>query len=232
MKTIGMIGGVSWQSTIEYYRIINEVAHQKLGGSHSAKIVMSSVDFEPLVKWGLADNWDKIIGFFVNEVKRIEAAHADFFIVCANTMHKFADHLVKAVNIPMLHIVDVVADEIKKKSLKKVGLLGTNYTMEGDFYPKHLERQGIELVVPNASTRSEINRIIYEELVRGIFSESSRNTYLRAVDSLVENGAEGIVLGCTEIPLLIQQDHIRVPVLDTTKIHAESAAEMALSQRS
>jgi len=227
MKTIGLIGGTSWHSTITYYRIINETVAEKLGGHHSAKIIMSSIDYESIARLAHDNDWNGITTLLSNEAKKLEDAGADFFLICANTLHKVAGNVSDKVNIPLLHIVDATAEEIKRKNLKKVGLLGTTFTMEDASYGKRLSQHGLETIVPDETARKEIHNIIFNELTKGIFTQESRNKYIKIISSLTGNGAQGIILGCTEIPLLICQQDSPIPIFDTTKIHSIAAAEMA-----
>lgn len=229
MKTIGMIGSVSWQATIEYYRIINETVTKRLGGHHCARIVMACADFEDLSGPARADDWDGVAEVLTAQVQKLEKAGADFFIICANTLHKVSDKILTGVRIPMLHIVEATAESIKKKGLTKVSLLGTRFTMEDGFYQRVMDKYGIEILVPEKADRTFIHDSIFDELSLGVFSEKTRQTYLKIIATQIEEGAEGIILGCTEIPLLIQQGHVSAPILDTTRIHAEAAVNMALS---
>lgn len=228
MKTIGLIGGTSWHSTITYYRVINETVAQKLGGHHSAKIIMSSVNYESIAKLAHDNDWKGITTLLSGEAKKLEDAGADFFLICANTLHKVADDVSSKVNIPLLHIVDATAGEIKKNNIKKVGLLGTTFTMEDASYGKRLSQHGLETIIPDEAARREIHNIIFNELTKGIFTQDSRNKYIKIINSLNINGAQGIILGCTEIPLLIGQEHVPTPIFDTTKIHSVAAAETAI----
>jgi aspartate racemase len=228
MKTIGLVGGTSWQSTAEYYRIINKTVGNELGGHHSAKIIMSSIDYDPIPKLAHQKDWKGVENILVREARRLEESGADFFLLCANTLHKVAENVAGAVNIPLLHIVDATAKEIKKSGLEKLGLLGTRFTMEDGFYQKTLSKYGIETMIPDESDRAEIHHIIFDELTIGIISDKSLNKYTKVIESLAKSGAQGVILGCTEIPLLIQEEHVTVPIFDTTKIHSVAAAEMAM----
>lgn len=230
MKTIGMIGSVTWQATIEYYRIINETVGRKLGGHHSAKIVMACTDFEDLSGHARAKDWDGVAELITREGEKLEKAGADFFIVCANTLHKIAEDVLSKVRIPMLHIVEATAESIEKKGLKKVSLLGTRFTMEDGFYQRVMDKHGIDIMVPDEADRTFIHNSIFDEFSLGVFSDETRKAYLRIIDSQIAQGAEGVILGCTEIPLLIQQEHVSIPVFDTTRIHAEAAVTRALSE--
>lgn len=232
MKTIGIIGGMSWESSIEYYRIINKITREKLGGLHSAKSVMVSVDFAPLEEMQKNNQWDKATDVMVTAAKQLVSAGADFIVIATNTMHLMYDEVQKAAAIPVLHIADAAAYEIKKRDIKTVGLLGTIFTMEMDFYKGRLFDQfEINVVVPDLEDRKIVNQIIYQELVLGKVEQKSRLEFIRIMDGLVEKGAEGIILGCTEIPLLVDPSSINVPVYDTTYIHAKTAVEIALDEK-
>jgi aspartate racemase len=229
MKTIGLIGGMSWESTIEYYRYLNEMVKEKLGGLHSAKILMYSVDFEEIAELQHQGRWEELTEVMIDIAKRLEGAGAEVLLICTNTMHKMADDLQQSIGIPLLNIIDVTAERIKKLGLRKVGLLGTKFTMEDDFYKGRLSsKHGIEVIIPDEEGRQVIHDIIYEELCLGIIKLESKEKVKRIVEDLVSMGAEGIVLGCTELPLLIKQGDCSVPILDTTRIHAEAAVEYAI----
>ncbi len=229
MKTIGLLGGMSWESSLEYYRIINELIQAKLGGLHSAQCVMYSVDFDPFEKWMGQGNWDRIGSELTELAKKVEKAGADVLIICTNTMHKLVPEIESQISIPILHIADAAAKSIKEQGLSKVGLLGTRFTMEEDFYAGRLkEKHGIDVIIPSPEDRSEINRIIFEELVKGILTQESRDIYLRIIQELQQKGAQGVILGCTEIPLLIKQTDSPIPVFDTTQLHAEYAIQEVL----
>lgn len=229
MKTIGLIGGMSWESSIEYYRIINETAKEKLGGLHSAKSLMMTVDFAEIEKLQHEDRWDEASQILVKCAQDLERGGADFIVLCTNTMHKLADQIIANVNIPFLHIADATAEKIAAAGLKRIGLLGTRFTMEHDFYKGRLiQNFGLDVLIPNTADREVIHRVIYEELVLGKIVDNSRNEYKRIMKALIENGAEGIILGCTEIELLVQQSDSPVPLFPTTSIHAVAAVEYAL----
>ncbi|MFC1477500.1 aspartate/glutamate racemase family protein [candidate division KSB1 bacterium] len=229
MKTIGMIGGMSWESTLEYYRVVNERVKARLGGSHSAQCIIYSVEFAEVERMQYEERWDKLTGMMTDNARALESAGADCIVICTNTMHLMADDVGQAVDIPLLHIADATAERIKTAGMRKVGLLGTKFTMEKSFYKDRLkERHGIDVVTPGNLDRSIINEIIYKEFVTGSMKPSSKQEYVRVINSLAGAGAEGIVLGCTEIPLFITQEDSPVPLFDTTTIHAEAAVEFAL----
>lgn len=229
MKTIGLIGGMSWESSIEYYRIINETVRARLGGLHSAKSVMYSVDFAEIETLQQQGKWNEATNLMIAAAQRVENGGADFVIICTNTMHKMADEVQKHIQIPLLHITDATAEKIKAHGLKKIGLLGTRFTMEEDFYKGRLsEKQGLEVIIPTEREREIVHCVIFDELCLGEIRESSKEQYVRIMDHLVRDGAEGIILGCTEISLLIQEEDSQIPLFDTTKIHAVAAVEYAL----
>ena len=229
MKTIGMIGGMSWESSIEYYRIISEKVKEKLGGLHSAKSMMYSVDFAEIEALQHTGRWDEATQAMIEAARHVEAGGADFLIICTNTMHKMADEVEAAIGIPLLHIADATAETIKSQGLTKIGLLGTKFTMEEDFYRGRLvEKHGLEVLIPAAEDREIVHRVIYDELVLGEIKPESREAYKKIIEKLIAAGAQGIILGCTEIGLLVKAKDSRVPLFDTTYIHAVSAVEMAL----
>lgn len=228
MKTIGLIGGMSWESTVDYYRLVNEVIRRELGGLHSAKVVLVSVDFQEIETYQFAGEWDKSAQVLIEAAKGLEAAGADFVLICTNTMHKIANQVASAISIPLLHIAKVTGEALEERKIKKVGLLGTVFTMEQTFYRQEIEAKGIEVIVPNQVDRDVVSQVIYEELCLGTLSEDSRRTYLRIIAELAAEGAEGIILGCTEIGLLVNQNDTVVPLFDTTRIHAERAALKSL----
>jgi aspartate racemase len=230
MKTIGMIGGMSWESSIEYYRIINEKVKERLGGLHSAKSVMYSVDFADVEALQHAGRWEEATQDMIEAARHVEAGGADFLIICTNTMHKMADEVEAAIGIPLLHIADATAEVIKSQGLTKIGLLGTKFTMEEDFYRGRLvEKHGLDVIIPDAEDREIVHRVIYDELVLGAIKSESREQYKQIIEKLIAAGAQGIILGCTEIGLLVKEEDSRVPLFDTTYIHAISAVEMALN---
>ena len=230
MKTIGLIGGMSWASSVEYYRIINETARAELGGLHSAKCIMYSVDFAEIEVLQRQERWQEATQVLIGAAKSVERGGADFVVLCTNTMHKVADDIQPHISIPILHIADTTAQEIKAAGLKRVGLLGTRYTMEHDFYKGRLiDRHGLDVIIPDDQERETIHRVIYDELCQGVIRPQSRENYIRIMDNLVRRGAEGIVLGCTEIELLVHEGDTSVPLYPTTKIHAIAAVQHALA---
>ena len=228
MKTIGLIGGMSWESTVTYYQIINETIKNRLGGLHSAKCILYSVDFDGIEKYQTRGEWDKSADVLSEAAQALERAGADYIVICTNTMHKVAPEIGRNSHIPILHIADMTAVQLKKQGIRKVGLLGTKYTMQQDFYKNILIRQGIEVIVPNDDDVDVVNRVIYDELCLGKIFEKSKAAYLDIIHKLARNGAQGIILGCTEIGLLIQQSDTDIPLFDTTLIHAEQAALKSL----
>ena len=228
VKTIGMIGGMSWESTVTYYQVINETVKEQLGGLHSAKCILYSVDFDEIEKYQSNGEWDKSADVLTAAARALERAGADFIVICTNTMHKVAPEISREINIPILHIADMTAIELKKAGIKKVGLLGTKYTMQQDFYKDVLKANGIDVIIPNHSDIETVNDIIYNELCLGIISKRSKAKYLEIISKLSQDGAQGIILGCTEIGLLIKQSDSDVPLFDTTLIHAKRAALKAI----
>ncbi|WP_088227332.1 aspartate/glutamate racemase family protein [Desulfosporosinus sp. FKB] len=229
MKTIGLIGGMSWESSSEYYRILNEEIKQRLGGLHSAKCVLYSVDFEEIEVCQRNNEWEKAAQILTGAAHSLEAAGADFIIICTNTMHKVAEEIQAGVHIPLLHIADVTAQEVISKGINVVGLLGTRYTMEQDFYKARLEAQGIKVLIPEEADRVIVNDVIFNELCLGQILEESRANYQRIIQNLIELGAKGIILGCTEIGLLVKSEDSTVPLFDTTELHAKEAVNFALA---
>jgi aspartate racemase len=231
MKTIGLIGGMSWESSIEYYRIINETTKEKLGGLHSAKSLMVTVDFAEIEKLQHEDRWEEAGQILAKCALDLERGGADFIVLCTNTMHKLADQIIASTHIPFLHIADATAEKIVAAGMTKIGLLGTRFTMEHDFYKGRLiQNFGLEVLTPNEPDREIVHRVIYEELVQGKIVDASREEYKRIMKSLIAEGAQGIILGCTEIELLVKQEDSRVPLFATTSIHAIAAVEYALKQ--
>ncbi|NQS90861.1 MAG: aspartate/glutamate racemase family protein [Chloroflexi bacterium] len=231
MKTIGLIGGMSWESSIEYYRIVNQAVRKELGGVHSAKSVMVSVDFGEIEQLQMKGDWDQATQMMIQTAREVESAGADFLLICTNTMHLMAEEVQAAINIPLLHIADAAARVIKKAGLKAVGLLGTRFTMEKDFYRGRLEKKhGLRVITPDQEGRGFVHQIIYDELVQGEIKKESRDQYLEVIHSLIEEGAHGIILACTEIGLLVKQQDVPVPVFDTMEIHARAAVDAALGR--
>ena len=229
MKTIGLLGGMSWESTLDYYRAINEGIKNALGGLHSAKIAMYSVDFEPVKQLQQAGDWAKTIRILSEAANNIEAAGADFLLICTNTMHKIAPEIEASIKIPLLHIADATADVIIKEGIKSVGLLGTAYTMEQAFYKGRLtNNHGLRVFVPGEQDRNIVHNIIYRELCLGKVKADSKAEYLRIIDALAAQGAEAVILGCTEIGMLVKQADTAIRLLDTTAIHAGKAVEYAM----
>ncbi|WP_107948983.1 aspartate/glutamate racemase family protein [Lysinibacillus parviboronicapiens] len=231
MKTIGLIGGMSWESSAEYYRLINENVKQQLGGLHSAKCILYSVDFQEIEHYQAAGEWEQAGQVLGEAAQSLERAGADFIVICTNTMHKVINVIEANITIPILHIADATAAQIQQAGLQKIALLGTKYTMEQDFYKARVEGFGIEVVIPNELERNSVNRIIYEELCLGKIDSVSKSYYLQVIEKLIEEGAQGIILGCTEIGLLIKQEDVAVPVFDTTVIHAHAAAATAIPSK-
>jgi aspartate racemase len=231
MKTIGLIGGMSWESSLEYYRIINEYIRDKLGGLHSAKLIMVSFDFAEIAALQHGGNWDAATKILTDAAQKLEQTGAEVLIICSNTMHKVADQVQKNVAVPLLHIADATAEEITTRGLKTIGLLGTKFTMEQSFYKDRLaDKHGLEVIVPKKNDRHAVDHIIYDELCCGEVTPSSKETFCAVMDDLVADGAEGIILGCTEIGLLVGQRDVHIPLFDTTQIHAEAAARFALRE--
>ncbi|TDL49730.1 aspartate/glutamate racemase family protein [Paenibacillus dendritiformis] len=228
MKTIGLIGGMSWESTAEYYKIVNEEVKHRLGGLHSAKCLLYSVDFEEIERYQAEDRWVEAGSLLGDAAHSLERAGADFIVICTNTMHKVMEHIEEKIDIPILHIADATANQINKSNIGTIGLLGTKYTMEQNFYKSRLESNGIKVLTPNPLEREMVNKVIYEELCVGNIQQSSREYYKQVIKNLVDAGAEGIVLGCTEIGLLVKPEDSEVPLFDTTVIHAVESVNLAL----
>lgn len=228
MKTIGLIGGITPESTILYYRILNDLAAKTFGASHSAKTIIHSFDFGEISKLQKEGDWDSLNSMMGDAAISLEKAGSDCILICANTMHLCIEATRKAVKIPVLHIADETAKQILEKNIKKVGLLGTKYTMEKTFFKEVLTSYNIDAIIPDESDRHEIHRVIYEELSKGEFMPTSKEFYLKSIQKLIDNGVEGIILGCTEIPLLIKQKDVSVPVFDTTRIHATAGFKSLL----
>ncbi len=231
MKTIGLLGGMSWESTIGYYRAINEGIKARLGGFHSAKIVLYSVDFEPIETLQRRGNWQQMGDLLADAARKIEAAGADFLLICTNTMHKVAPHIEQEITMPILHIADATAEALDRHGIRTVGLLGTAFTMEQDFYTGRLrDNYGLSVLVPEKQDRRRVHDVIFNELCLGRQEAASRQAYLDIIDALAERGAEAVILGCTEIGMLVNQNDTEVRLFDTTKIHAERAVAYALDQ--
>ena len=228
MKTIGLLGGMSWESTVTYYQIINETVKKELGGLNSAKILMYSVNFEEIERYQASGDWDKSAAVLSDAAQCLERAGADFIVICTNTMHKVAPEIKKHISIPLLHIAEVTADKLKAHKIETVGLLGTKYTMTQEFYKDVLVDAGIKVLTPDGTAIETINSIIFNELCLGTIRESSKRVFLRAIDWLKSRGAQGVILGCTEIGLLIQSGDVDIPVFDTALIHAKEAAKAAM----
>ncbi|EEG76029.1 aspartate/glutamate racemase family protein [Dethiobacter alkaliphilus] len=229
MKTIGLIGGMSWESSLEYYRIINEGVKSRLGGLHSAQCILYSVEFAEIELYMRKGEWEKISQALIKVAGKLESAGADFILLCTNTMHKFAEEIQGAIDIELLHIAEATAVEVNRANIKKVGLLGTRPTMEQDFYTKTLQQNGIQVVIPSHTDREITHNVIFQELCLGIITPESKNEYKKIINGLIKQGAEGIILGCTEIPLLIKPEDSPVPLFDTTYIHAMQAVNKALA---
>ncbi|MBD3640176.1 MAG: aspartate/glutamate racemase family protein [Marinobacter sp.] len=229
MKTIGLLGGMSWESTQTYYRLLNEGVKARLGGLHSAKLILYSVDFAEIEALQHQGNWSGTASILSRAARSLEDAGADFLVIGTNTMHKVAPEIEQAIGIPLLHIADATAGVLKRDGVSSVGLLGTRFTMEQDFYRERLENCGIRVIVPNDPERELIHRVIYEELCQGSINQASKQAYLEIVTSLADRGGNAVILGCTEIGLLIQQSDTPVALYDTTEIHAAQAVEKALS---
>ncbi|AYO23347.1 aspartate/glutamate racemase family protein [Vibrio owensii] len=231
MKTIGLIGGMSWESTANYYQIINREVKSRLGGLHSGKICLYSVDFAEIETLQHQGRWDDTARILSQAAKSVEAGGADFILICTNTMHKVADQIQQAVNVPLVHIADATAEKLVADGIKKVGLLGTRFTMEQDFYKQRLiDKFGVDVVVPSSDDQTIVHEVIYNELCKGEVLEDSRQQYLAIINKLVEEGAEAVILGCTEIAMLVEPQHTDVKLYDTTEIHAKAAVEAALNE--
>ena len=228
MKTIGLIGGMSWESTVPYYQLINEYVKDALGGLHSAKIALYSVEFDEIERCQSENRWDDSAKILADAAAGLEKCGADFILICTNTMHKVLGQVQAAVNVPLLHIADATGDALKAAGIRKVGLLGTRYTMQQDFYKGRLAEAGFEVRVPAEEYIEELNRIIFEELCVGVILEESRQTFVKAIEDLKAQGCEGVILGCTEIGLLVRPEDSCLPTFDTTVIHAQAAAKKAL----
>ncbi|MER5951719.1 aspartate/glutamate racemase family protein [Streptomyces sp. NPDC001904] len=229
MKTIGLIGGMSWESTSEYYRLLNELTRDRLGGLHSARCVLYSVDFAEIEQLQVQGRWAEAGDMLAAAARSLERAGADMVLICTNTMHKVAGQVEAAVTVPLLHLADATADAVTATGLRTVGLLGTAFTMEQDFYRARLEKRGLDVLIPEAADRALVHQVIYEELCLGVVQDTSRAEYQRVIRKLAEKGAQGVILGCTEIELLIGAQDSPVPVFPTTRLHVEAAVEAALA---
>ncbi len=229
MKKIGLIGGISWVSTVDYYKYINEGVNVGLGGLNYAECLIYSFNYADIKKNNDANDWDKTLQMISQACLHLKASGAEAIVLCANTMHLIADKLQKNIELPVIHIASATASEIKKQKLRKVGLLGTKFTMELDFFTSKLKEQNIEVIIPDAADKTFIHHTIFEELGRGLLLPQSKHRYISIINKLKEKGAEGVILGCTEIPLLIKQEDVSIPVFDTTKIHSQAAVDFILS---
>ena len=230
MKTIGLIGGMSWESSAVYYKHINKQVNEQLGGVHSAKVLMYSVDYEPLVELQRSENWVEIANISIEISKKLQNAGADCLLICCNTVHMVAEQLQKNISIPLLHIADVTGEEITKSKISKVGLLGTKFTMEKDFFKGRLKQKfNIDTILPDEADKNFVHNSIYNEFCKGIFTEETKREILKIIDRLIAKGAEGVILGCTELPMLIKPTDLIIPSFDTTLIHSTSAVNFALS---
>jgi len=230
MKTIGMIGGMSWESSAVYYNEVNRQVKKTLGGYHSAKCILLSLDFDEVEILQSKNDWNGLNNLMVLSAQKLEKAGADLVILCTNTMHLCSAEIIKNISVPFLHIAKATAKEIKKQGLQKIGLLGTKFTMEKDFYTNILNEYGIEVLIPPKEDREIVHQVIYNELVLGNINNSSKKEYIRVIKNLEKKGAQGVILGCTEIPLLIKTTDVDIPIFDTTKIHAKAAVKMALQK--
>lgn len=229
MKIIGLIGGMSWESTVDYYKYLNEGIKEALGGLNSAKILLYSYNFNEMEVMLSSEDWDGLTRNLIEKSIKLQEAGADMIAICTNTMHKMAPDIEKAIDIPLIHIADATGEAIRERGQKKVALLGTNFTMNGDFYRGRIkEKFGIEVIVPNKEGRQLVNNIIFDELCRGIIKEESKSKYIEIIEKLAKKGAEGVILGCTEIPLLIKNEDTSIPIYDTTKIHSDTLVKQAI----
>ncbi|MFI9328734.1 aspartate/glutamate racemase family protein [Kitasatospora sp. NPDC052868] len=229
MKTLGLIGGMSWESTAEYYRTLNQLTRERLGGLHSARLVLYSVDFADIERLQAEGRWAEAGAILADAARALEAAGAELLLICTNTMHRVADQVEAAASVPLLHLADATAAAVRAAGLRKVGLLGTAFTMEQDFYRGRLEASGLTVLTPDADGRALVHRVIYQELCLGVVREESRSGYRRVIEELVAAGAEGVILGCTEIELLVGTEDSAVPLFPTARLHAEAAVEAALA---
>ncbi len=228
MRTVGLLGGMSWESSAEYYRLLNELVRERLGGLHSARCVLLSVDFAEIERLQVAGDWEAAGEVLAVAAASLQRSGAELVLLCTNTMHRVADQVEAVLDVPFLHLADATAQAVRRAGLTTVGLLGTAFTMEQDFYRGRLESHGLQVLVPDAEDRAEVHRVIYEELCLGVIADSSRDTYRRVIDRLVAAGAQGVILGCTEIELLIGSEDASVPVFPTTRLHVEAVVDLAL----
>ncbi len=230
MKTLGLIGGMSWESTVPYYQIINEAVKDRLGGLHSARLILYSVEFAEIEEMQSAGQWDTAAEVLGDAARKLESCGADYIVICTNTMHKVAPQIQRMISVPVIHIADATAEVLKQDGIRRIALLGTKYTMTQDFYKQRLIDQGFEVLIPAEEDIEPVNRIIFEELCVGEINDESRKEYQRIIQDLKDRGAEGVILGCTEIGMLIKPEDSVLPVYDTTLIHAQAAAEAALAE--
>lgn len=228
MKTVGIIGGMSWESTSTYYKRLNQLINKRLGGLHSAEILLASLDFAPIEEMQSKGDWDAATQALIAKARQLEKAGAESIIIATNTMHKVAPQVEDAVKLPLLHIVDAVAEHLKQNNVNQVGLLGTRFTMQQPFYRERLEQQNIKVLIPGESDGNTVDNIIFKELCHGQFTDSARKQYLRIIEDLAAQGAQGVILGCTEIGLLVQQEHSALPLFDTTELHCRAIADWML----
>jgi len=230
MKTLGLIGGMSWESTIEYYRAINKLVNERLGGLNSAKLFLCSVNFEEILPLQIDGKWEEIANIMIEISKNLEKIGSSAIVICSNTMHKIANEIEKQINIPLIHVVDETANKIKSEMIETIGLLGTNFTMEGGFYKERLaNKYGLKVILPDKVNRDYIHNVIYNELAQGDFKTSTREKFIEIINELTIRGAQGVIMGCTEIPLLIKQEDVAIQLFDTLKIQLEAAIDFALS---
>ena len=229
MKTVGIIGGMSWESTSTYYRRLNQLINERLGGLHSAELILASVDFAPIEEMQSRGDWDAAASALVTKAKQLEKAGADCIVIATNTMHKVAPEIEAAISIPLIHIVDALANHLKKNEIERAGLLGTRFTMQQPFYKERLEQQGIRVLIPKEDDSKTVDSIIFKELCHGQFTDDARKQYLKVIDDLSAKGAQGVILGCTEIGLLVQQEHSALPLFDTTEVHCQALVEWMLN---
>ncbi|MCU0395899.1 MAG: aspartate/glutamate racemase family protein [Chitinophagaceae bacterium] len=229
MKTIGLVGGLTWHSTLDYYRHINQLTNERLGGDSSARILLYSVDFSEIKRMTFTADWDGIAALISDAAVRLQQAGADCMLLGANTMHRVSGQVQQALGIPLIHIADATAQAIQAQHMQKVALLGTRYTMEMDFYHQQLKKNGVEAIIPDEADRQLVHDAIYQEMGKGIFTEATRMTYNRIIEELVAQGAQGVIMGCTEIPLLLKQEEVAVPLFDTAFLHAKAAVDFALA---